>query len=103
MNAGWVTGMGYVAGLCTTVSLIPQVMRIVRLGTARDVSIEMYLLFAAGTLMWLTYGLVLHAGPMIVWNAVSFVLAVIIVSLKLRYDHNARHEIAHPLSKEGEA
>ena len=98
MNAGWMTVIGYVAGLCTTVSLLPQVMRIVRLRSARDVSIEMYLLFSVGTLMWFGYALVLHSGPMMVWNVISFLLSVIIVGLKLHYDRNATHEIVHPLS-----
>jgi MtN3 and saliva related transmembrane protein len=100
MNAGWMAGIGYVAGLCTTFSLVPQVLRIVRLRSARDVSIEMYLLFSLGTLLWLGYALALHSWPMIVWNVISFLLGATIVMLKLRFDRNAGHEIVHPLSKE---
>ncbi len=100
INGHWIDSLGYIAGVLTTFSLVPQVARIWRLKMARDVSIEMYLLFGLGVVLWFWYGVVLHSWPMILWNAITFVLTTTIIALKLRFDRNASREIVHPLSRE---
>jgi MtN3 and saliva related transmembrane protein len=77
--------MGTVAAILTTVSFVPQALRIVRTRDTHSLSLPMYLVFTAGVGFWLGYGLVLGSWPMIVANAITFVLAVTILALKLRY------------------
>ena len=45
----------------------------------------MYLLFTCGVALWLVYGLLLEAWPIIVANAVTLVLAGTVLTLKLRH------------------
>jgi MtN3 and saliva related transmembrane protein len=77
--------MGTVAAILTTVSFVPQALRIVRTRDTRSLSLPMYLVFTAGVGFWLGYGLVLASWPMIVANAITFLLAATILALKLRY------------------
>jgi MtN3 and saliva related transmembrane protein len=77
--------MGTVAAILTTVSFVPQALRIVRTRDTHSLSLPMYLVFTAGVGFWLGYGLVLGSWPMIVANAITFVLAATILALKLRY------------------
>ena len=51
----------------------------------RSLSLSMYLAFTAGVGFWLGYGLVLMSWPMIIANAITLVLASMILLLKLRY------------------
>lgn len=45
----------------------------------------MYSIFTTGTLFWLYYGLLTHNLPVVLANAVTSVLAAIILSYKFRY------------------
>ena len=85
--------IGYVAATCTTLSFLPQLFRVVKLKSARDISLGMFLIFSVGTALWLTYGLLSHSKPVTVANAVTFLLSVSILWMKLRYDRNALKEV----------
>lgn len=85
--------IGYVAATCTTLSFLPQLFRVVKLKSARDISLGMFLIFSVGTALWLTYGLLSHSKPVTVANAVTFLLSVSILLMKLRYDRNALKEV----------
>ncbi len=84
-----VNEVGMVAALCTTISFVPQLARVWRLKSARDISLQMFLLFSFGVALWLLYGLEIHSLPVILSNAVTLLLSLAILALKLRYDRQA--------------
>ena len=77
--------IGFAAGTLTTISFLPQVVKVWRTQSAEDLSMGMFTLFGSGVFLWLVYGLAVGSLPVIVANAITFVLAAIIVALKLRY------------------
>lgn len=77
--------LGYLAGTLTTIAFVPQLVKIWRSKSADDVSLAMFLIFTTGVALWLLYGLLIGAWPVIVANAVTLVLACAILVLKLRY------------------
>jgi MtN3 and saliva related transmembrane protein len=77
--------IGLLAGLLTTVSLVPQVLKIWKSRSAKDVSLKMFAAFSVGVALWLAYGLLQKELPMILWNGVSLILATAILAMKLRY------------------
>jgi len=83
------TLIGSVAAVCTTGAFVPQVVRVWRLKSAGEISLVTFLAFASGTFVWLVYGLLIGSTPVVVANAVTFVLAVTMVTLKLSYDRRA--------------
>jgi MtN3 and saliva related transmembrane protein len=85
--------IGYVAATCTTLAFLPQLIRVLRLRSAREISLGMFLVFSLGTALWLTYGLLAHSKPVAAANAVTFLLSISILALKLRFDRNAVKEI----------
>ncbi|WP_348267443.1 SemiSWEET transporter [Edaphobacter sp. DSM 109919] len=85
--------IGYVAATCTTLSFLPQLVRVLRLRSAREISLGMFLIFSIGTALWLTYGLLSHSRPVVAANAVTFVLSMSILVLKLRFDRNVLKEV----------
>jgi len=82
---GTIDLIGFAAGTLTTVSFLPQVVKIWRTRSAGDLSMGMFTLFGSGVFLWLVYGLALGSLPVIVANAITLALAVTIVVLKLRY------------------
>jgi MtN3 and saliva related transmembrane protein len=78
--------IGSTAAFCTTVSFVPQLIRVWQRKSARDISLTMFLLFAFGVGCWLVYGLGIGSGPIIAANTVTLTLALAILVLKIRYD-----------------
>ena len=78
--------IGLAAGFLTTVSLVPQAMKIWKTRSAKDVSKRMFIAFCAGVALWLVYGILQSEIPIIVWNAVSLALGLAILGMKLRFE-----------------
>ena len=79
------TLVGLAAGLLTTISLVPQVTKIWKSRSAKDVSRKMFITFCIGISLWLAYGIAKGDVPMIVWNSVSLALALCILLMKFRF------------------
>lgn len=77
--------LGFIAGTLTTVSFVPQVLQAWRSKRCDDLSWGMLIAFSAGVVLWLAYGIRLWAMPIIVANAVTLALLLIIMVLKARY------------------
>lgn len=76
--------IGYAAGALATAAFLPQVIKTIRSRRTEDISLGMYLMFCSGVLLWLVYGLLLGALPIIVSNAVTLTLAGTVLFLKLK-------------------
>ena len=80
-----VTVLGLLAGTLTTIAFIPQLQQTWKTRSAQDVSLGMLLTFITGVALWLTYGLLLGALPIILANLITLVLTLGILGLKLYY------------------
>lgn len=77
--------LGHLAGLLTTGAFVPQLIRVLRTRQTRDISLVTFILFVLGVALWLVYGLLLQAWPVVAANGATLVLALIILGAKLRY------------------
>ena len=82
--------IGTVAAMCTTVSFVPQLVRVLRRKSAADISLGMFLFFSLGVFLWLVYGIRIHSLPVMEANAITLLLSVAILILKLHYDRQGR-------------
>ena len=79
------TLLGIVAGTLTTAGYIPQALKIWKTKSSHDISSIMFAMLGTGNFLWLIYGLNLNSFPIIAANAISFVLVLIILAMKLKY------------------
>jgi MtN3 and saliva related transmembrane protein len=77
--------IGLAAGTLTTVSFLPQLIRTVKTRSSRDLSLGMVCFFLVGIILWLTYGIMARAWPIIFANAVTLVLASVLLVFIIRY------------------
>lgn len=75
--------IGLVAATLTTFSFVPQVVKIWRTRRAEDISLPAFSIFATGVFLWLVYGILLGDLPLILANAVTFLLAASVLALTL--------------------
>jgi len=80
----WIEALGLIAACLTTSSFLPQAIRIWRTRSARDVSLAMYVMMAAGNSLWLTYGILIGSVSMIFANATCLLMVVSVLGLKIR-------------------
>jgi len=85
MNVSLSEWIGYGAATLTTVSFVPQAWLTFRTRDVRGISLGMYGAFTVGVGLWLAYGLLLGAWPIVAANAVTLALALAILLMKLRY------------------
>ncbi|MRI01876.1 hypothetical protein GH721_15140 [Kriegella sp. EG-1] len=77
--------LGLVAAIVTTSCFIPQVYKISKEKSTKDISLVMYLIMALGLSLWLVYGIAIKSAPVILANGVTLILVVWILILKLKY------------------
>lgn len=78
------TIIGFMAATCTTISFIPQVLRILKTRDTKGISLSMYSIFTVGVACWLIYGCFLGSLPIILANAVTLILALTILVFKIK-------------------
>ena len=68
-----------VAGICTTISFLPQVFKIWKTKSVNDISLLMFLIFTFGVVNWLIYGLMIKEIPIILANTLTLILCLLIL------------------------
>ncbi len=77
--------LGFVAGAMISIALIPQVWRLYRLKSAREISLPFNVLFLLGGILWLAYGIVQESPSIIAANSVNIVLVSAMLYAKVKY------------------
>lgn len=77
--------IGLVAAVLTTGSFIPQVLKIIKTRDVSSISLFMYVIFTLGVFLWLVYGIMGAQMAVILANAVTLVLALLILGMKIRF------------------
>ena len=80
--------IGYLAGFLTTIAFIPQVIKAWVSKSTNDISLSMFIIFAAGVSCWLIYGLLTNNYPIIISNLITLGLSFLVLIAKFKYNKN---------------
>lgn len=80
--------VGIVAGLCTSSSMIPQLVKTLQTKKAGDVSLFMFIVLLTGNSLWVYYGIDKGDVPIIATNILSILLNVAMLVCKFKYKGN---------------
>ena len=75
--------LGYSAAFLTTVAFVPQTLHSWRTRDLAGISLPMYTLFTLGVALWLAYGFAIGSMPVIFANAITLILAAVVLWLKI--------------------
>jgi MtN3 and saliva related transmembrane protein len=84
--------LGLLAGLLTTFALVPQIIRVYKLKSAREISIIFNSSLLAGVIIWLVYGIIKGLPSLIIWNSIGIVLNAWLLLVKLKYGRENSHD-----------
>jgi MtN3 and saliva related transmembrane protein len=77
--------IGYAAAILTTCSFVPQAGLTLRTRDVSGISLGMYSVFTLGVALWLAYGWLIAAWPVVIANTITLALASFILVMKLRF------------------
>jgi len=80
-----ITIIGLIAAVFTTVCLLPQLMKVWKTKSTKDISSVMFTLYCGGVFLWLIYGLYRQDIAIILANSLAFIQGLAILALKIRY------------------
>jgi MtN3 and saliva related transmembrane protein len=83
VSAQWTDWIGYAAATLTTASFVPQAWHTFRSRDVSGISLAMYSAFTVGIALWLAYGFLLGAWPVIIANVITLGLAAAILTMKI--------------------
>ena len=84
-HMNYISILGLVAGALTTISSLPQVIKIWKFKKTADISLGTYILVCTGVVLWLIYGFLIKDLPLIATNVVTFILVTTILGFKIKY------------------
>jgi MtN3 and saliva related transmembrane protein len=77
--------LGLSAGVLTSISSLPQLIKIIKEKEAKDVSLKMLLILLSGVALWTVYGILKKDVPIIATNCLSFALTTVVVIFRIKY------------------
>ncbi|MGD0070006.1 MAG: SemiSWEET transporter [Candidatus Bathyarchaeia archaeon] len=80
-----ITIIGLIAAAFTTIALFPQLIKVWKTKSTKDISTGMFALYCGGVFLWFVYGVYLNDLPIMIANSLAFIQALIILILKAKY------------------
>lgn len=77
--------LGFIATILTTVSILPQVIKVIKLKETKDLSFLYWGILASGLVLWCFYGVLKQDTPIIISNCISLILSLTMLGLKYKY------------------
>jgi MtN3 and saliva related transmembrane protein len=81
----YVTIIGFMAAALTVIAFFPQLMKVWKTRSTRDISLGMFSIFCSGVFSWFVYGILTQDSPVTIANLLIFIQAFIIVIFKVKY------------------
>jgi MtN3 and saliva related transmembrane protein len=89
MSSSVATFLGTTAAILTTAAFFPQLLHLWQSRSAHAISASMYTIFAIGLLLWIVYGIVIGAWPIVIANSITALQAIAILWMKVRFSRSA--------------
>ena len=86
MNTTIIDILGFIAAILTTFGFIPQLIKIIKTKSVKDISFGMFAMFFAGGSCWFIYGIFIKSPPVIIANLASMLMNGTIIGYKIKYN-----------------
>ena len=80
-----IIALGLIGATLTAVSLLPQLLKVIKTRSTKDISAGMFAFFVTDFFVWLIYGILIKDIPLIIANSFALVEAIIILIFKIIY------------------
>jgi MtN3 and saliva related transmembrane protein len=81
--------IGITAGVLTTASLIPPLVKLIRTKKPQHVPLGMLVILLGGLGLWIYYGVLNMDWPLLITNCISLAQNVAMLTLRIKYKNNS--------------
>ena len=74
--------LGYTAALLGALSFLPQLVKVWRFRSVKDISLAMYIIYTTSVILWLAYGIIIKSTPLITAEVLTLILVSAILIMK---------------------
>jgi MtN3 and saliva related transmembrane protein len=79
--------VGYAGGFVSAITFLPQVIKLWKTKSVKDLSSLTLLFLFVNVSLWLTYGILVNARPIMVTNGIVLAMIIIMIYFKIRYNN----------------
>ena len=79
--------VGYMAGIMTSIPLIPQIYKSYKTTSTKDLSLLFLIISTLGSILWIIYGLMVKDMPLIVSSCVFVLSEITLLLMKIYFDY----------------
>ncbi len=77
--------IGFLAGIFTSINIIPQIIQTIRTKKVEDISIWMFIIYDIGLFLWVSYGVLITSYPVMIMDGIAFLTSMFMTYMKIRY------------------
>ena len=77
--------IGITAGILTSISMLPHLLKVIKEKTVEDLSLPMIIILITGLSLWVWYGIIKNELPIIFSNAFAVIVNLFLLSYYLRF------------------
>jgi len=85
ISEDYITIIGLAAAALGGFSLFPQLLKVLKTRSTKDLSLGMLIVFSNSIFLWLVYGILMNNPPIIIANFFGLIEALIILLFKIKY------------------
>jgi len=85
MEINYINAIGLIAAALTVIAFFPQLLKVWKTRSTRDISLGMFSIFSTAVFLWSIYGVLINDPPIIIANTLVFIQAFIILMFKMKY------------------
>ena len=74
--------LGFIAAVLGAISFLPQLIKIWRFRSVKDISTGMYVIYTFSVILWLIYGIIIKSEPLILAEILTLILVSTILIMK---------------------
>jgi len=78
--------VGFIAGILTSINIIPQIIHSIKTKKVEDVSLWMFIIYDIGLLLWITYGIMILSYPIMIMDGIACLSSLLMTYIKIRYN-----------------
>ena len=83
-----ITSIGYIVVVLSVTTMLPQIIKSFRTKSVKDISLVMLAIYITNTLLWVIYGILIGAIPIVVADGLAFVAGITQLAIKLKYQNH---------------
>ena len=77
--------IGLVAGVCTTMAILPQIVKVYKTQEVEDISLKFFLVMLLGVMLWTVYGVLQSDYVIIAFNGICSLLNYYMLYMILKF------------------